>query len=68
MEQYKVEFYSNNGYLLGESIKEYKDFSEVEQFVEDLIKNHTTIKIALKTKVDLIKISEIAKVTITKQE
>lgn len=65
MKKYNVEFYSNNGYLLGESLSEYKDFSEVEEYVRNIIQKESSIKITSKNSVDFIRVADIAKITIT---
>ncbi|MFJ5566124.1 hypothetical protein [Lysinibacillus xylanilyticus] len=68
MKKYNIEFYSNNGYMLGESAYEYKDFSEVEQYVENLINNHSSLKITFENKVEFLRVTEIAKIVITEQK
>lgn len=67
MKEYDVEFYSNNGYKLGKSTNEYENFSEVEQYVESLMKSDTSIKITSRNTVEFLRVKDIAKVIIIKQ-
>ncbi|MCS5500887.1 hypothetical protein NY607_07080 [Lysinibacillus sp. A4] len=68
MKKYIIEFYSNNGYKLGECVKEYKDFSEVEDYIGKLMKEGSSVKITFENSAEFIRVTEIAKVVITEQK
>lgn len=72
MKKYHIEFYSNNGYLLGEVTKEYNDISEVEQYLKTLMKGNS-IKITSEDSeglysIEFLRVEHIAKVIITEQK
>lgn len=71
MKKFTFEFYSNQGFLLGETVKECNDLSEAEQSLKKLLENNgivITSKDKLgNTKKDFIRSNHVAKVSLTEQ-
>lgn len=73
MKMYTIKFYSNSGYLLGESTSGFEGFSDVEQHAENLMKGDTSVKIASSNNdgsieiLEFLRVADIAKVVIYEQ-